>query len=296
MRIRFALAMLALLLVAAGCGGSSSNTAKRKAVTQYIERVDTVEQELRFPLLKIERTYRDFSAHPGTMKKFAPQFANAEATLRTLQTRLRLIDPPPDAQRLRTLLLGLIGAQAGLAHELTLLVNFLPAFGNALRPLAAADSQLKKSLAAVAVPAPKPVKRAQLKAAQAAYKQAVAAAAAGQAAAINTYMREVAKVEAGLRRLRPPPAMAPAYRTQVATLGRVRLTGTALVTALERKQYARVGALDRSFQQAAATSTSLAAQRAQIAAVKAYNARVKAVGSLALRVDGERARLQKKLG
>ena len=288
--------MLALLLVAAGCGGHSADAAKRKAVTQYIERVDSVEQQLRYPLLKIERTYRDFSAHPGTMKKFAPQFANAEATLHTLQTRLQLIDPPPDARRLRTLLVGLIGAQAGLAHELTQLVNFLPAFGHALQPLAAADLQLKKSLAAVAVPAPKPVKRAQLKAAQAAYKQAVLAAAAGQAAAINTYMLQVAKVQAGLRGLRPPPAMAPAFRTQVATLARVRATGTALVAALERKQYTRVAALDRSFQQAASTGTSLAAQKAQIAAVKAYNARVQAVGSLALRVDGERARLQKKLG
>jgi hypothetical protein len=295
-RVWFAPAMLALLLVAAGCGGHSSNALQRKAVTAYIERVDTVEQQLRYPLLKIERTYRAFSSHPGTLKKYAPQFATAEATLHTLQTRLQLIDPPPDAQRLRTLLVGLVGAQEGLAHELTLLVNFLPAFSAALRPLATADSQLKKSLAAVAVPKPKPVKRTQLKAAQAAYKRAVAAAAAGQAAAINTYMVEVAKVRAGLHGLRPPPAMAPAYRTQAATLARVRATGTALVAALERKQYARVAALDRSFQQAASASTSLAAQRAQIAAVKAYNARVQAVGSLALRVDGERARLQKKLG
>jgi hypothetical protein len=295
-RTWFALAMLALLPVAAGCGGHSSDAAQRKAVTAYIERVDAVEQQLRYPLLKIERTYQAFSAHPGTLKKYAPQFATAEATLHTLQTRLQLIDPPPDARRLRTLLVGLIGAQAGLAHELTLLVNFLPAYSTALQPLGSADVQLKKSLAAVAVAPPKPVKPAELKAAQAAYRQAVTAAAAGQAAAINTYLLEVAKVLAGLRGLRPPPAMAPAYRTQVATLGRVRATGTALVVALERKQYARVAALDRSFQQAASASTSLAAQRAQIAAVKAYNARVQAVGSLALRVDGERARLQKKLG
>ena len=78
--------MLALLLVAAGCGGHSEQAAKRKAVVQYIERVDAVEQQLRFPLLKIEKTYRDFSTHPGAMKKAAPQFATAEATLHTLQT------------------------------------------------------------------------------------------------------------------------------------------------------------------------------------------------------------------
>ena len=288
--------MLALLLVAAGCGGHSSQAAKRKAVAQYIERVDAVEQQLRYPLLKIEKTYRNFSTHPGQMKKMAPQFATAEATLHTLQTRLGLIDPPPDARPLRTLLVGLIGAQVELAHELTTLVNFLPAFSAALKPLGPADAQLKKSLAAVAVPKPKPVKPSQLKAAQAAFRRAVSAAAAGQAVALDTYMREIAKVQSRLRGLRPPPSMAPAYRTQLATLARVRATGTALVGALQKKQYARVAVLDRSFQKAATTSTSLAAQRAQIAAVKAYNARVQAVSKLALRVDAERARLQKSLG
>jgi hypothetical protein len=255
-----------------------------------------VEQQLRFPLLKIEKTYRSFSTHPGTMKKMAPQFATAEATLHTLQTRLGLIDPPPAAKRLRTLLVGLIGAQADLAHELTTLVNFLPAFSAALQPLAPADTQLKKSLAAVAVPKPKPVKPSQLKAARAAFKRAVSAAAAAQAVALDTYLLEVAKVQGRLHGLRPPPAMAPAYRTQLSTLARVRATGSALVAALQKKQYARVAVLDKSFQNAATTSTTLSAQLAQIAAVKAYNARVKAVGSLAQRVDAERARLQKSLG
>ena len=109
-------------------------------------------------------------------------------------------------------------------------------------------------------------------------------------------MREIAKVQARLRGLRPPPSMAPAYRTQLTTLTRVRATGAALVAALRKKQFARVAVLDRSFQTAATTSTSLASQRAQIAAVKAYNARVQAVSKLALRVDAERGRLQKSLG
>jgi hypothetical protein len=155
---------------------------------------------------------------------------------------------------------------------------------------------LKTSLAGATVPKPKPVKRSKLKAAQAAYRRAVSAAAARQAAALTIYLQQVANVQRRLRGLRPPPAMAPSYRTQLTTLAQVHATGTELVAALEKKQYARVALLDRSFQQAAATSTSLAAQQAQIAAVKAYNARVKAVDALALRVDTERARLQKSLG
>lgn len=296
MRLGLGVAVLALLLVAAGCGGSSSQTVRRKAVTQYIQRVNVVEQQLRYPLLKIEQTYRSFGAHPATLRRSAPKFATAEATLHILETRLALIDAPPDARKLRRLLLGLIGAQVELAHELTTLAHFLPAFGAVLRPLAPADAQLKKALAKVKVPTPKPVKRSKLKTARAAYVRAVAAAAAGQAAALGEYLRVVASVQEGLRGLRPPPAMAPAYRTQRATLARVRATGVALVTALEKKQFKRVATLDRSFQQAATTSTSLSAQQAQIAAVKAYNGRVRAVGTLAARVDAERARLQKTLG
>lgn len=130
MRTGSALAVLAIVLLAAGCGGHASKDAKRKAVTQYIDRVNVVEQQLRYPLLKIERTYRTFSTRRGAMKRLAPQFATAEATLHTLETRLGLIDAPPDARRLRAALLALIGAQAELARELTTLVTFLPAFGD----------------------------------------------------------------------------------------------------------------------------------------------------------------------
>ena len=80
------------------------------------------------------------------------------------------------------------------------------------------------------------------------------------------------------------------------TLGRVITTGRALVAALKAGKYTQVAALDRAFQQAAATSTSISAQREQIAAVKAYDARVRAVNSLAVAVDRERSRLQKTLG
>ena len=298
MRAGVAAAVLVLVLAASGCGGSggASKSARRKAVTQYIERVDTVEQQLRYPLLKVERTYRVFTTKASTLKGSVPKLAGAEATLHTLQTRLSLIDAPPDAKRLRTLLVRLTAAETELAHELTVLATFLPAYVAALQPLGPADATLKTSLAAVNVPKPKPVAKKKLKAARAAYARAVAAASASQAAALEAYLASVAKVQTRLHGLRPPPAFAPAYRTQVSTLAQVRSSGAALVAALGARQFKRVASLDQAFRAAAAASTSLSAQRAQIAAVKAYDARVRAVGSLAQQVDGERARIQKLLG
>jgi hypothetical protein len=295
-RVVIAAAALAVLVAAAGCGGSGpSKAARRQAVTQYINGVNVVERDLRAPLLQIESTYRSFSAH-GALQSAVPRFARAETTLHTLHARLAKIDAPPDAQQLRGRLLRFVDAEAELAHELTLLAAFLPRFSTVLQPLAPADKQLQKALAAVPVPKPTSVPKAQLKAARAAYQSAVAAAAADQAAALETYVGEIEKVQDGLRRLHPPPAMAPAYRTQLLTLTRVAGTGKALVTALRAKKYAQVAMLDRQFQKAATTSTSLSAQREQIAAVKAYNARVRAVDALAVGVDNERVRLQKTLG
>ena len=296
MRVCLAAAALAVLLAAAGCGGSGpSKSERRTAVTQYINRVDAVELDLRAPLLQIESTYRSFSAH-GVRKGAAPGFARSETTLHLLRARLAKIDAPPDARPLRRRLLRLLDAERGLAHELTLLSTFLPRYSAALAPLASADKQLKAALSAIVVPKPKSVPAAQLPSARAAYKRAVAATAAAQAAALQTYLAKVAAARDRLRPLRAPPAMAPAYKTQLLTLERVVSTGRAVIAALKAAHYTRVAALDRAFQQAAATSTSLSAQREQIAAVKAYDARVRAVNNLAVAVDRERSRLQKTLG
>jgi len=298
MRAVLAVAVLVLALVVSGCGGGSgaSKSARRKAVTQYIERVDSVEQQLRYPLLQIEKTYKSFSTSSSGLKRSVPKLAGAEATLHTLQSRIALIDAPPDATRLRALLLQLTASETRLAHELTLLAAFLPAYVTALRPLGPADARLKTALAAITVPKPKPVKQSKLKAARAAYTRAVDAAAAAQAAALRGYLTSIAGVQVRLRGLRPPPALAPMYRTQLLTLARVRTTGAALVAALDAKQLKQVAALDASFRAAAASSSTLAAQRAQIAAVKAFNARVAEIGTLAGKVDAERARIQKNLG
>jgi hypothetical protein len=296
-RLGFAALAFAFALAVAGCGGSNNSTKlRRQAVTLYITRVNTVESQLRAPLLQIANTYKSFSTHGIAATGAGPRFAQAERTLDTLDIRLARIVAPPDAQPLRRSLLAFVGSERELAHELSLLVVFLPRFSAALQPLGAADKKLQQALIAIKVPTPASVPTSKLKAARAAYTKAVAAAAAGQAAALETYMSAIAGVEARLRMLRPPPAMAPAYRTQLLTLSRVSDSGRALIAALNEKKFAEVAALDRRFEVAATTSTSLTAQRAQIAAVKAYDARVRASDKLALAVGSARARLQKTLG
>ena len=194
------------------------------------------------------------------------------------------------------LMVRLTGAEVELAHELSTLAVFLPAFVRALHPLGAANTTLKTSLSAITVPKPKSVPSSKLKAARAAYTREVDAAAVRQADALDAYLATIANVQASLRGLDPPPALTPSYREQAATLAKVHATGAALVAALRAKDFKHVGALNRAFQLAAGASSSVTAQKAQIAAIKAYNARVHAIGALARAVDTERANVQKRLG
>ena len=295
-RVGLAVAVLALVLAVAGCGGGSEKSARRNAVAEYIVRIDTVEQQLRVPLTKVEKAYSEFGKKKEPPKATAARLASAEATLHTLKTRVALIPAPPDAKKLRVLMVRLTGAEVELAHELSTLAVFLPAFVRALQPLGAANTTLKTSLAAIKVPTPTSVPPAKLKAARAAYTREVDAAAAAQADALDAYLATITTVQAGLRGLDPPPALTPSYREQAATLAKVHATGTALIAALRANDFKHVAGLNRAFQEAAQTSSSMSSQHAQIAAIKAYNARVQAIGALARAVDTERANVQKRLG
>ena len=89
--------------------------------------------------------------------------------------------------------------------------------------------------------------------------------------------------------------MKPTFETERRTLARVRANGEALAKALRLGQRKRIAALDLRYRTAARSGASLPAQRAEIAAVKSYDRRVRAVVAMALRVQRELARLDRTL-
>src|SRR5205823_245043 len=268
-------AALALALVCAGCGGSKSH--RRVDVSAYVQRVNRIELLMRSQLLDVEKAYRQFST--ATLKRSRPRLVRAEETLRTLDQRLEHVDPPPDARRLHRLMLQLVSSEVGLSHEVVQLAVFLPAFDGALRPLGPASVRLGQALAQAKAPAPRLVRgtKKQIAAARAKYAAAVRRAEREQGDAIEEYANEVRLVQNNLRKLHPPPAMKPTFASERVTLARVRATGGALAKALRLGQRKRIGALDVRYRTAARSGTSLAAQRAEIAAVKSYDRRVRAV-------------------
>jgi hypothetical protein len=297
-RLRLAAGAIATVLLG-GCGGGGSNdtAARRQAVTLYVNRVNVIERQMRVPLLEMAKAFRGFSTRPAKLAQVRPRLVRGEQTLRTLDRRLSSLDTPPDAVVLQSLVLQLVGSEVDLAHEVNQLAVFLPRFTVALRPLGPASAKLSAALAAAHVTPPKLVKPTakELKAARASYTRALARAAKQQAAALDAYARTASDVARSLRTLDPSPAMAPALGTEIATLARIRSSATALAAALGSGKQADVARLNRAFAEASRSGNSLSAQRAEIAAVKAYDARVRGVGRLALRVERERARLQQSL-
>jgi len=81
-----------------------------------------------------------------------------------------------------------------------------------------------------------------------------------------------------------------------ATLEASRSAGAALSTELRKKDRSRVAVVGRKFTLAARIAGSISSQKAQIAAIKAYNRRVRAIGTLQGDIRQELVHLQSLTG
>ena len=268
--LRLGLAAAAICCLVAACGGKS--TARRDAIATYIVRVDAIEQHLQKPLLDVSKANRDFAGKKPGSATARSELVRAQRTIQRLELRLRAVPAPPDGAHLRALLLAFVARENAIAGEVVQLATFIPAYGAALAPLAPASVAVKRVLA---------LKTASI---------------ADKAAALDRYGAALAPVIATLRTLHPPPASRPIWAQQIATLASVRTAETALAAAMRANRSAVIPNLLQRLSEAAAGNQTVSAQRAQIAAVVAYNGRVKSLNSLGSRISDEEARLQRTLG
>ncbi len=270
MRVCIVAAIVAVLLLA-GCGGSS----KRAAISSYITRVDNVERGMAVRLADVTNANRAF-AKSQTTPKVAVKLAASERTLRTLQKRLSNVAAPPEAKRLRTLLLALVGHEVALSQELSSLSTFLPRFEAALSPLATADNRLKKQLGATA-------------------KGTAATKSLDEqkVAELEQYGTTVGAVIDEVKPLQPPSVWVPGYTAQLASLEQLQSSALALAGAMRRNDAASLPTLIQRFDAAAVSNQAVGVQKQQIAAVNAYDAQIKAIVALARQVQREQGRLQR---
>jgi len=263
-------------------------------VARYITSVDTVESGLTFALSKVQAAYQAVTIRHSMSPATAKQFVTAERTLQTLEARIAKLEAPPAATKLRALLLRLVRQEITATHEVGTFLRFLPSFDAVLADQRTASSTLAKRVAAATAPTPQKIHGtpAQVKQAQAAFSAAATKAALAQADAVTVYDAALARETRRLQALSPPPVLQPAYSYQLTALRRTEAAGARLAAALRATTRTNVLQLSRAFAVASRLSQSIAAQRAEIAAVKAYDARLRAVGTTAAGIHTELVRLQ----
>lgn len=275
----------------------AKGSPQRRAVRDYIQRVNAIQNRMQAPLSQVMLAYRDFTGQAGSTRNPAPELATAAATLDTLDHRLAIEPAPPQARRLRMRLLALVAGQAAVTREVQRLSSFSPAYGAILRSARAANARLDQQLLAVVPPKAHTLKgtRKQVRIAQRRFRAAAAAAATAQANAIDGYALHIGTVLRKLVRLQPPAVLRPTWTVQIRAFREIRRTAAALSAQLRSPKRRDVAALGRSFALSSRIAQSTAAQRAQVAAIEEYNARARALSSAALRVQSELLRLQRQL-
>lgn len=281
-----AVGLLALALAPAGCGQQAGK--QRVAVAAYLKQVQRNLTAFAKPLAAVTKTGSLLAAEQqrgsllDSLAGAAGESSLQQATLRLAQLRgeLAAIPAPPAAARLRRLLLALDDRQIALARELAGLQVFVPRFSAVLKGLAPATRRLQTVLAAPAVSGT---------------YAAVAVAYELKAAALQRFAATASSTAKALRAIHPPAVWEPAYKTQLASLEGMSSGATHLAQALQSGQAGSFASLMLAFDRAATLSQTVAAQRAQIDAIKAYDRAVQGQNALADKIELERLRLADKL-
>lgn len=120
---------------------------------------------------------------------------------------------------------------------------------------------------------------------------AVAAIYAGKAAALREFQASLNGVLRKLAELRPPAVSNPDYRGQVHAIRGMSSTAGQLATALQAGPQGNVQQLLAQFDRAATSNQTISAQKARIAAIRAYDGQSTRLAKLSQEAELERLRL-----
>jgi hypothetical protein len=293
-----AAAVVTAAVVATLVNGTSDGVSKqRKAVTAYIQTVNLIESQMGIQLVRARTAYVDLGGNSARRKRAPAELATAETTLTRLERRLVAAPAPTEAKKLRALLVKLVAQQSALTREVHQLAVFSPQFAVYVRRLRAISSRFDRAMNAISKPTQKPVHgtKAQVLAAEQHFRVQENAAATAQASAIDAYVGGIAGLLKGLDTIAPPRVVAPSFAAELRSLHDVTVTGARLSSALRSVTRAHLAERIRAFTLAGREAASVAAQRAQIAAIRAYNRRSRAVGTTQAAVQAELRRLGRDL-
>src|SRR5437762_13336133 len=109
--MRRAGALLVLVALLAGCGGSGHKAARRDAVNTYIQQVDAVAAALVGERARIDSALRAFSmtkSRPGDISRLR----GVQTQIHGVSLKVRGLHPPPEARKLHADLVQLLDLAA----------------------------------------------------------------------------------------------------------------------------------------------------------------------------------------
>ena len=272
---------------------SSGESRQRKALSAYIDHVNAIQNQMHIQLTRVSFAYRDLSAQSARRKRAPAELASAALTLTKLGHRLAVTTAPPEAKKLRVLLVRLVARQAAMTREVRQLALFTPRFSvivGRLRAVSAQFDAAMKKIPQLTQPRVRGTK-AQVAAAVRAFRAQQDASASAQADAIDAYTGSLRVLIRRLHALAAPAVVAPAFDAEVRSLQDVVATGSSLSAELRSPARTALATRIRAFTLAGREAGTLAVQRAQIAAIKAFNRRSRAVGTTQTAVQNELSRL-----
>jgi hypothetical protein len=267
MRAAAAVVIVAATIVVAGCGGSHE---RRDAVNRYFDGVDAAQQPMRLEGGAINKALARFSTVRNTPSE-TRALVHAQAVIERVGAKLRRVQPPEDARRLHADLVRVYALQAGVVSELVEMTHFVPRYDAALVPLKSAHANLAIDLT------------------HAKGWQPIAHAFA-------RYRQSLAAALAQLTHLSAPPTMRPGFNTERTALRRSVALCATIETALAKHDAKQTTAGIRALSSLGTQNGAAQARRDQIAAAKAYNARLARISSLTAKIGRERDALVGELG
>lgn len=262
------LAIVVGALVAAGALGACG-ASERDRVGAYIDEVNAVQRRAQPAFERADDMYRRFSERKLSPIAATHELGEAQRALATTRRQLAVLIPPAAAAVLHRRMLRVFDLNVAMAREATQLARYLPAASDALEPMGKISARLRRRLAATSSPE-------------------------RQTRALQRYAEDLSGRLLVLRKLRPPPILAPSHRAQIRRLSAARTLSHRLRAALRARDSQRVARLLLRFR---ALNRDRSQERiVSDRAVRAYRDRLRALTTATQDAQRERNRLERDLG